>query len=65
MGWKTTQELCLLGASTVEWNCYVTGLVIRFIHLEKDELDKLIWTKNSKGESFSAKLGYQVATRDG
>ena len=64
MGWKTTQDLGLMGDLVVEWNHYVTRLVNNFIHLEEDESDKLIWTKNGKCGSFSAKLGYEVATKD-
>ena len=63
-GWKTTQELGLLGASAVEWNCYATILVKCFIHLEEDVPEKLIQTNNGKDRNFYAKLGYEAATLD-
>ena len=44
----------------IEWNHYITKLVNCFIHLEEEEMDKLIWTKNGKYGSFSAKMGYDV-----
>ena len=58
--WKTTQDLGLTGSTTIEWNRYVTKLVICFIHLE-EETDTRIWTKNCKDGSFFAKLGYDDA----
>ena len=37
--------------------CYITKLGNYFIHLEEEETDKLIWTKNGKDGSFSTKMG--------
>jgi hypothetical protein len=36
-GWKTIEEIGLLGENAIEWNCYFGILVSNYIILREDE----------------------------
>ena len=46
------------------WNNYLNMLEIKFVYLDEDDQDKLIWTKNAINGDYTAKKGYEVAIMD-
>jgi hypothetical protein len=58
-GWKSKEELGLIGALAEAWCNYVSLVFSGFIRLREDE-DSLCWSKNMNNGEFTAKLGYNT-----
>ena len=59
--WREASEFQLEGEEVELWEDYIKVCETKYVCLEDDTKDKLIWTRNDEYGGFTAKKGYEAA----
>jgi hypothetical protein len=59
-GWKSIASLEIPLGMRDEWDYYIKLVCENFIVLDRGTYDALCWSRNTKNESFTVRLGYKT-----